>query len=67
MKKTFKRDEGTVYHIVLTLKKKTFENIVGKGENAINQVFLLYDKDKQTNSLSERSLVRSPAATDQIL
>ena len=29
-------------HIPTTLKKKSFENIVGKAENAGNQYFLLF-------------------------
>ena len=35
----------TLYHTILTLtslKKKPFENIVGKGENAGNHHFLLF-------------------------
>ena len=35
----------TLYHTILTLndpEKKPFENIVGKGENAGNQHFLLF-------------------------
>ena len=33
-----------LYHTIptLTLRKKTFENIVGKEENAVNQHFLLF-------------------------
>ena len=34
-------DKGlTLYHTIATLRKKAFENIVGKGENAGNQYFL---------------------------
>ena len=32
----------TLYHTIMTLKKKPFENIVGKWENACNQHFLLF-------------------------
>ena len=35
----------TLYHTILTfndLSKKPFENIVGKGENDVNQHFLLF-------------------------
>ena len=32
----------TLYHTITTLYKKPFENIVGKGENADNQHFLLF-------------------------
>ena len=31
----------TLYHTIMTLQKKAFENIVGKGEKACNQHFLL--------------------------
>ena len=37
----------TLYHKIL--KKKPFENIVGKGENAGNQHFLLFPQCFLTN------------------
>ena len=41
---TFVQPILTLYHTVLTFKdpKKAFENIVGKGENAGNQHFLIF-------------------------
>ena len=33
---------NTQSQLLMTLKKKTFANIVGKGENAANQHFLLF-------------------------
>ena len=33
-----------LYHTVTTLRKRPFENILGKGENAGNQHFLLFPK-----------------------
>ena len=39
----FKSCSLTLYHTILTFsKKKPFENIVGKGENAGKQHFLLF-------------------------
>ena len=35
-------DVLTLYYTILTLKKKALENIVGKGENAGNEHFLLF-------------------------
>ena len=32
----------TQYQLLKTLKNKAFENILGKGENASNQYFLLF-------------------------
>ena len=32
----------TQFRLLMALKKKAFENIVGKGENADNQHFLLF-------------------------
>ena len=37
----YKPYELTLFHTTPTLKKKALENIVGKGENAGNQHFLL--------------------------
>ena len=34
--------ELTLYHTISTLRKRPFENIVGKGENAVNQHFLRF-------------------------
>ena len=34
----------SLYHTIPTLKKKALENTVGKGENAENQQFLLFQQ-----------------------
>ena len=50
------------FHLFTSLRKKPFENIVGEGENAGNQHFLLFPKGflscKRQISLSEQALTQ---------